>query len=514
MKPLYFILLLISPVLSAQTFRFANYYQDNMVLQRGQDVSAVVWGYQPCDEQVKVTFRESAVLATTTKSGDVCTFSAKLQPTVTPGPYTITATCGNSQPITLNNILFGDVWICGGQSNMVFTVPQVYNATDEIAKADKYPDIRLFTVQRVSSATPLDEVPVILQPWSVASSKTINGGAWQYFSAACWFYARNLYDKYKVPLGMVSSNWGGTRVEAWSSPDALAACNSTSKFKEYQKIETVLPDFKQSFAGPNPNEVSVLWNGMMKPFLNMTIYGAIWYQGESNAGNPEAYNCSFPAMIYDWRKKFHEANDGNSLEFPFGFVQLSAVNSNNQTVGGFPGIRWSETASYGYVPNSALSNVFMAVSMDLGDPTSPFGSVHPRDKETVGERLALAGSAVAYGDKSVYYTGPLVTSATSSLVTFHNIPEGQTLQMRSPYGFEVACQTGTDIMWFPGTAEGIQGGNSVAVSFPKCPMNPENMKYTMIRYAWREDPCTYLNCSIYCNELPSPPFIIPLSATP
>jgi sialate O-acetylesterase len=125
MKPLYFILLLISPVLSAQTFRFANYYQDNMVLQRGQDVSAVVWGYQPCDEQVKVTFRESAVLATTTKSGDVCTFSAKLQPTVTPGPYTITATCGNSQPITLNNILFGDVWICGGQSNMVFTVPQV-----------------------------------------------------------------------------------------------------------------------------------------------------------------------------------------------------------------------------------------------------------------------------------------------------------------------------------------------------------------------------------------------------
>lgn len=141
--------------------------------------------------------------------------------------------------------------------------------------------------------------------------ETVNGGAWQYFSAVCWFYGRNIYNKTKIPIGLVSSNWGGTPDEAWSSPDALKECTTSDKVKQ------------RVCAGPNPHDPSVLWNAMINPLLNMSIYGAIWYQGEANAGNPTKYNCSFPAMINDWRKKWNEATNGDTdILFPFGFVQV------------------------------------------------------------------------------------------------------------------------------------------------------------------------------------------------
>lgn len=145
--------------------------------------------------------------------------------------------------------------------------------------------------------------------------ETINGGAWQYFSAVCWFYGKNIYDKYKVPLGLLSSNWGGTPVEAWSSPEALEKCKSTQTDDRSVDVN----------AGPNPHEPSVLWNAMMYPLLNMSIYGAIWYQGEANSGDPAKYNCTFPAMISDWRSKWNEATGGSTdMTFPFGFVQVNS----------------------------------------------------------------------------------------------------------------------------------------------------------------------------------------------
>ena len=149
-------------------------------------------------------------------------------------------------------------------------------------------------------------------------AETINGGAWQYFSAVCWFYGKNIYDKYKVPLGLLSSNWVGTGmpIEAWSSPEALEKCKSTQTDDRSVDVN----------AGPNPHEQSsVLWNAMMYPLLNMSIYGAIWYQGEANSGDPAKYNCTFPAMISDWRSKWNEATGGSTdMTFPFGFVQVNS----------------------------------------------------------------------------------------------------------------------------------------------------------------------------------------------
>ena len=197
---------------------------------------------------------------------------------------------------------------------------------------------------------------------------------------------------------------------------------------------------------------------------------------------------------------------------------MSATGSNNLTDHGFAGIRWSQTASYGYVPNPALQNVFMAVAMDLGDPQSPYGSVHPRDKQDVGMRLALAGKVVAYGERALYFTGPLVDKATlqqttneqglSVTITYHDLsPSTNSLDdLHSPYGFEIGCLQGNTIKYIEGIATGIQGA-SVMVKFPDC---PTGSTAEMVRYAWRDDPCPFKQCAIYSGGLPSPPFLMKL----
>ena len=197
---------------------------------------------------------------------------------------------------------------------------------------------------------------------------------------------------------------------------------------------------------------------------------------------------------------------------------MAANGKDNSTDNGFPGIRWSQTASYGYVPNPAMQKVFMAVAMDLGDPTSPFGTVHPRDKQDVGKRLAWAGRVIAYGDRAVYYTGPLVQTATlqrntgsasvqSVSVTFGHVSEGLE-KLRSPYGFEIGCTSvGNTTTYIEGTATSIQGDN-VMVEFPLC---SSGSTANVIRYAWRDYPCVFKQCAIYSGGLPSPPFIMELA---
>ena len=198
-------------------------------------------------------------------------------------------------------------------------------------------------------------------------------------------------------------------------------------------------------------------------------------------------------------------------------MQLSATGNSNVTVGGFPVIRWAQTDNYGYVPNKRMEKVFMAVAMDLGDPTSPFGSIHPRDKEDVGARLALAGRAVAYGDTTVYYTGPLAKSAkivtpstqpiTQIEVNFADIFMG--LELRYHYGFEIGCASsqGTVLQWIEATAKNVKG-YTVLVDAPNC---PTGKTAEMIRYCWRTDPCIFKKCPVYSGDLPSPPFIMGLT---
>ncbi|OWF52495.1 Sialate O-acetylesterase [Mizuhopecten yessoensis] len=406
---------------SNKNFKFAAYYGDHMVLQRAPK-QAVVWGYHPFTYvYVGVTVGNSTQYGLVNTQG---VWSVILDPVEGPGPYNITAH-GLAGEITLTDVLFGDVWVCSGQSNMEFTVRMGNNASEEIQDADNFPNIRVFTVnQRAGSSTPLSDFTIknsIKQYWSVASNTSIGGTDrdWGYFSAVCWLYGKYLYQKLGYPVGLVNTCWGGTPVEAWSSPDALFKCGL----------------FR------TPHDTGKNRCNLLIIRLNMTIYGAVWYQGESNAPSPHNYNCTFPSMISDWRAKFHSSHGQNDPSFPFGFVMLGANEADMTKFDGFPEIRWHQTADFGYVPNSKMVNTFMANAMDLPDFLNSVGSIHPGDKQDVARRLVNASLAVAYHHTDIVYQAPLPTGykvdtepRTLELV-YNNGSEA--LQLRNNVGFEV-----------------------------------------------------------------------------
>ncbi|XP_078000939.1 sialate O-acetylesterase-like isoform X2 [Glandiceps talaboti] len=435
----------------APVFRLASYYGDHMVLQM-EPYQSIVWGYGEKNADIELMLK-GRVYSTYTSQGPETDWIWKVTLDVMPpsGPFDIQinhrSISNITQAIILRDVLFGDVWLCSGQSNMQFTVNEAFNASLELLEAYKYPHIRLFTADLVESKRTFYDLESVLEPWSVPSPDTVGHGPRIYFSAVCWFYARNIYNHFKYPIGLIASSWGGTPIEAWSSPDSLKKCNITEEkiTKSYltansgkrtprtfsvsntivdseYKYQRKLPNgtsnrlsFKidEGFEKHGPAGHSVLWNSMIHPFLNLTIKGVLWYQGESNAVAPDSYSCTFPAMIEDWRRKFHVGSDMQTdKQFPFGFVQISISQGDPSVITGWPTIRWHQTADYGYVPNEKMPNVFMAVAMDLGDPQSPAGAQHPRYKQDVGYRLALAGRAIAYKESSVKYNGPFPTNIT------------------------------------------------------------------------------------------------------
>ncbi|XP_046365448.1 sialate O-acetylesterase-like [Haliotis rufescens] len=473
---------------SNAALQFASYYQDHMVLQRGPQ-QAVIWGHATnIGDTVTVAIAgHGSVTGTVTKdAAGHGTWKVKLPAMTVKGPYTVSAKSSEGT-VTIKDVLFGDVWLCGGQSNMGFPAGHVLNATAELEASLKYVDIRVMRVRDVQSTSPLTEFQAngIYTKWTQPTKVAINS-----FSAVCWFFGEYLYPERKYPIGLIESQWGGTPIEAWSSPDALSACSHHTK--------------------RGPHAASVLWNPMINPLLDVTIYGAIWYQGEANAGNADKYSCQFKAMINDWRQKFHKASMGEtSATFPFGFVQLAGNHHSTTSVGGFPGLRWAQTANHGTVPNQDLQNVFMAVAMDLPDYHSPYGTIHPRYKQDVARRLVQAARGVAYKDAGVMYQGPFPKTVADNRErhTMSVMYNYGPIMVNSNNGFEVCCSTaakcGTHDAWVAAPIHSHQA-NEVVLSTTACTHNVVGL-----RYAWRESPCDYKKCAIYGKDtsLPAPPFI-------
>ncbi|XP_078102720.1 sialate O-acetylesterase [Sander vitreus] len=463
---------------------FASYYGDHMVLQKSPE-RAVLWGYGP--EGALVTLYLSGPIKQKTSPVTVKKgmWRVTLDPVEAGGPYNVTAAVHNSTA-TLTDVLFGDIWLCGGQSNMWFQTSQIFNASEELNLAAKFPHVRTFMASLKMSETELTDLIEVELPWSVPPANLTE------FSAVCWLFGRYLYKTLQYPIGLVESCWGGTPVEVWSSSRALQQCG-----------------LEQTNTGPKEN--SVLWNAMIHPLLNMTIKGAIWYQGEANAiYHQEKYSCSFPAMIDDWRMAFHQGSGGQTAhDFPFGFVQLS-TNEKGSTSDAFPNIRWHQTADYGFAPNARMQNTFMAVALDLPDATSPLGTIHPRDKQDVAYRLTLGARAVAYNEKDVSFLGPFPDTI---LVTqmYVNVTYDQKVYVTpSKDTFEICCSEtrnpcGPKSRWVPAPIM-QQGPTSVQLS-NLCALTDE---VAALRYAWRDWPCEFKACPIYSSSriLPAPPFII------
>lgn len=305
-------------------------------------------------------------------------------------------------------------------------------------------------------------------------------------------------------MGMVDSDWGGTLIEAWMSQNALDACGvpQTECNEEHAQ-----------------NCQTRLWNAMINPLKKNAVTGFLWYQGEANGGyNRDLYNCTFPSMIDSWRQEF-SSNSATSENAPFGFVQLASFRPDSLDAG-FPVIRWHQTADQGYVPNDIMSNVFMASPLDTYDPKEGYpGGIHPRYKQIVAERLAVAGMNVAY-----HYSTPY---APFGPIPFTTEFEREVMEMVITYD-EPITYTNTEISGFyacKSTAEDCDAGNSVAtwIEIEKKSvkvMDDQTLSINLesflgetvlsLAYIWRETPVQeYLGLPIYGGEpfnLPSPPW--------
>ncbi len=466
---------------------------DHMVIQRGLPVH--VWGKAAEGESISVTFRGST---RSTSADSIGQWSLYLPPVEAGGPFELTIQ-GNNR-ITLKDVMVGDVWVASGQSNMEFQVKEAVNAQSEIAAADQS-DIRLLHVKNKVAHYPLDDV--VAEPWTSCRPESVSN-----FSAVAYFFGRHLREKLEVPIGLIESSWGGTPAEAWTSLHALSADASLmpvfaswarmndgeaahqirreKELSEWRRaVDRAKTEGKQPPGFPwEPNidnswMPSGLYNAMIAPLTRFPIRGAIWYQGESNASRERAslYAHLFGTMIQDWRSAWGQG------DFPFLFVQLANFKA-------APDARWPELRD-AQRQTLALANTGMAVTIDIGTTND----IHPKNKQDVGKRLALAARAITYGEK-IEYSGPIFRQAipegNSMRLWFDHVGGGLTVKGGSLTGFEVA---GSDGKFVP--AEAVIDGKTIVVSSPSVSVP------AYVRYGWSDDP----PCNLYNIEgLPASPF--------
>lgn len=508
-------------------FRFASYIDNYMVLQK-EPSGAVIWGFGTAGATVTVTLcqgQETIMKKVTSVKGPSNTWMVVLDPMKPGGPFEVMAQQTletTNLTLRVHDVLFGDVWLCSGQSNMQMTVLQIFNASKELSDTAAYQSVRIFSVSLTQAEEELADLDGVDLSWSKPTAGNLGHGNFTYMSAVCWLFGRYLYDTLQYPIGLVSSSWGGTPIEVWSSRRALKACGVPNTRDERVLQPEIKPmrngcESKESscpfrrfvpcdpVAGPATH--SVLWNAMIHPLQNMTLKGVVWYQGENNANyNRDLYACMFPALIADWRRTFHSGSQGQTEHFfPFGFVQLSSYLLMNSSDYGFPEIRWHQTADFGSVPNPKMPNTFMAVAMDLCDRDSPFGSIHPRDKQTVAYRLHLGARAVAYGEKNLTFQGPLPKKiellARNELLNLTYDQEIQ-VQRKDNKTFEISCCSDHQCKWLPAPVNTFST-QTLILDLSACLGTVD-----AVRYAWTTWPCEYKQCAVYhtSSVLPAPPF--------
>lgn len=477
-------------------------FGDNMVLQR--DAKVPIWGTADPGEEVVVTLGEQRASGTADTQGR---WKVEIGPLEAGGPFEMSVAGKNK--LAVRNVAVGEVWICSGQSNMEMAIGNsprawggVFNAEQEIAAAD-YPMLRHFTVKKAVAGQPQADVQ---GGWAVASPQTAGE-----FSAVAYFFGREIHKALDVPVGLIDSSWGGTRAEAWTSASALAAEPELApivkdwqqKLAEYPKLlekyrqqleewnqaaQQAEAEGKPALSPPqfpaDPRSSSWraggFYNGMIAPLIPYAIRGAIWYQGESNADRAYQYRKLFPVMIQDWRRAWDLGN------FPFLFVQLASFIQEYS-----PKTSWAELRE-AQLMTLSLPKTGMAVTVDIGDPYD----IHPKNKQEVGHRLALAAEAIAYG-KDIVHSGPIYQSLSVEndkiRLRFKHVAGGLVAKGGRPLkGFEIA---GEDRKFF--SADAKIDGETVVVRSENVP------RPVAARYAWAD----YPQCNLFNRAgLPASPF--------
>lgn len=446
-KLLFLSLFLFIFLLAKAELKVASVLGDNMVLQRNTEIK--IWGKTDPNQKVtvKTDWNKIKVNASSNEKGE---WLVKVKTTEAGGPYSISIASGKDK-VLLKNILLGEVWLCSGQSNMEMQVAggsdmPIIGSNDLILDADN-DNIRLFTLKKASMETPQD---TCVGNWTAASSASIAT-----FSVVGYLFAKQLQRKLQVPIGIISSVWGGSRVEAWMKKETIA------KFPEALK--------QTSREKTTPNQkASGLYNGMIAPITNFAIKGVLWYQGESNKDNFRDYAALQTTMVANWR------NDFGIGEFPFYYVQVAPYSYGNSKGFDAAMLRDEQLKSMSMIPNSG-----MVCTFDIGEEKN----VHPAQKEAVAKRLAYWAFAKTYGVKNIVYKSPTYKSMSVTdsiaLITFNDVGYGLSTFGKTVECFEVA---GQDSIYYP--AKMLITKKQVQVWSPqvKAPIS--------IRYGFRNFPKT------------------------
>jgi sialate O-acetylesterase len=463
-----------------------------MVMQR--DLPIHLWGTAATGETVTATFRGESRSAAADNLGR---WSLFLKPSPAGGPFALTV--GASNALTFDDVWVGDVWLASGQSNMEWPLELTDGAAVEIAQA-RDAQIRWLRVAHRTSSFPLDDLTA--GGWRVCTPESAPK-----MSAVGYYFARHLHERHQTPIGVIDASWGGTPLAAftpfetiardaalmptllhWSGMARAQAGTLLAAEKERREFEAAAARARAEGREPPPWPwrpefdawtPAAIYNAMVAPVTPFPIRGVIWYQGESDASPERApvYARLFQAMIQGWRRAWGVG------DFPFLFVQLAAW-----TAG--PGNAWPELRE---AQTQALSlvNTGMAIAVDVGHPTD----IHPRDKKSVGVRLALAARALAYGE-SIEYSGPLFRQATpegASLRVWFEHADGLTTRLGAAVeGFEIAGADGKYVQ-----ADARIEGSTVLVAKASVP-SPR-----LVRYGWAD----YPRVSLYnAAGLPASPF--------
>jgi sialate O-acetylesterase len=508
-------LILFGSIAAQADIKPAQLFNSNMVIQR--DTQAPIWG--KADPGENIFIKASWGAEAKVKTGDDGKWLVKLKTPQAGGPHSITLVGKNK--VELKNVLSGDVWLCSGQSNMEWVVSQCKGVDKDYASAN-IPEIRHYKGRHNAQKRVQDD----------------NGGDWKvcnphevkYFTAVGYFFAREIYKNEKIPIGILSVNWGGTRVEPWITPEGLHMVPELKNlahqvdranpqtpagkqaYKKYIKdMKNWLGQAEKSLAknealSNTPQEPSLghshqsptyLYNGMIHPIAPAALRGVLWYQGESNGGEGDEYYHKKQALIKGWRELFKQP------KLPFYYVQLANLgNSNPNDPNGGDG--WARLRQ-AQVDTLQVENTGMALAIDIGES----GDIHPRNKQDVGRRLAYWALAKDYGHSDLVYSGPLFkemkVEGNKAIVSFDHVGSG--LMTAKKVGEALPQEIhntkvnwvsikGADNKWHK--ADAVIQGDTVVFTSDKV-KKPQG-----VRYAYYMNP---LNMNLYNkNGLPASPF--------
>lgn len=407
---------------------------DNMVLQQNDTVT--LWGWTTkTNEEITVTGDWNNVPVKTKAFRGK--WKVNLPTTKAGGPYKVKIK--GHKELLLSNVMLGEVWLASGQSNMQWSSVHGFdNAKEEVSLAD-YPNIRLFNVPQVQSATRQFDVPA---EWEECAPESVKE-----FSAVAYFFARHLHKNLDVPIGIINSSWGGTNAEVWVE----------------EKVVNEDPELKQALTCHTPNdwksyEPAYMFNSMIAPLIPFTIAGTIWYQGESNRNSASTYTKLFTSLIDNWR-------DNWGYNFPFYYVQIAPFKYKEKDAGVL--LREAQLKAIKH------DNVGMVVVSDIGN----INDIHPGNKQDVGKRLGNWALVKTYNHSGIAYSGPLYkqmeTKKNKAIISFDYAESGLMMKGKKLTHFEIA---GADQQFVKAKAK--ISGNKVIVS------SKQVKQPVAVRFAW------------------------------